>query len=387
MKVCLRGGLVARKERLEVGDLFFDGDTICGGGIEADKVLHVPSNHVVLPGFIDIQINGGWGVDFSSEKSEWQKVADHLPETGVTSFLATIVSSPLEHYEKLLSSYHKKNTEGAELLGVHLEGPHIKAQFAGAHNLAALREDIDLEFWKFFLEKHRDIVKMVTLAPELKGARELISLLSSEHIIASCGHSGASKAQIMEAKNLGLSFCSHLFNCTRPMHHRFPGIVGAVLGEKALQYSLIADGVHLDDTAVKLCWNAYKDGLFLVSDLSPGYGVEKGATLAGRSLDSTSGASFITGTMILSGGSLPLHKMVLRLKEITGSGLFDAVQCVTEKPARLLGLEGKKGTLEIGASADIVICDINTLEPMATFIGGKLHAASCHSPLYLNVRT
>jgi N-acetylglucosamine-6-phosphate deacetylase len=387
MKICLRGGYIAHKDELKMGDLFFSGDTICAPTSQVDKVLHVPSNHVVLPGFIDIQINGGWGVDFSSENSEWQKVSDHLPETGVTAFLATLVSSPLEKYEKLLSSFSKKNNGGAELLGVHLEGPHIKAQFAGAHNPANIKEEVDLDFWKFFLEKHHDILKMVTLAPELKGARSLISLLSEEKIIVSCGHSGASKAQILEAKNMGLSFCSHLFNCTRPMHHRFPGIVGAVLGEKAVQYSLIADGVHLDDTAVKLCWNAYREGLFLVSDLSPAYGIEQGATLGDQPLDSTAGASFIKGTMILSGGSLPLNKMVLHLKEITGSTLCDAIQCVTEKPARLLGLEGKKGSLEIGASADIVICDINTLEPMATFIGGKLHAASCHSPLYLDVRT
>lgn len=206
--------------------------------------------------------------------------------------------------------------------------------------------------------------KLVTLAPELPGALDCIRALTSNNIIASIGHSEASYEEARAAISAGASMITHLFNAMRPLHHRNPGIFG-LLGTASLSpgkpyFGVIADGIHLHPTSVKIAWNAHPDGFILVTDAMALAGLPNGT------YDWTNGSKIVkNGSMLtqletgkIAGSSISLVECVTNFLNWSGASVPEAVKAVTSTPARMLGLEGVKGSLEAGADADIVVLDL-----------------------------
>lgn len=258
---------------------------------------------------------------------------------------------------------------GAESLGVHCEGPFLNPTKNGIHNVSVLQAptngltDLEECYGANNLQNHSPI-KLITLAPELPGALACIPTLTDRGIQVSIGHSEATYEEAKAGIKAGASMITHLFNAMRPLHHRNPGIFG-LLGTASSSirkpyFGIIADGIHLHPTSVKIAWNAHTDGLILVTDAMRLAGMPDGT------YDWTNGSRIIKdGPMLtleengkIAGSSIQLVDCVTNFLNWTGATVPEALKAVTETPAKMLGLEGVKGTLMEGADADLVVLDL-----------------------------
>jgi N-acetylglucosamine-6-phosphate deacetylase len=336
-----------------------------GRDSEADIVV---TKGYVVPGFIELQINGAFGSDFTNG-SAVPDVATRLPAMGVTAFLPTVITSRFEAYPKLLSAIHEasQNMSGARVLGVHLEGPYLSPRRHGAHNLAFLRAiDVDeIERWT----KGCD-VRIVTLAPELPGALDAVRMLCDKGIVVSAGHSDATFAQAMAGFEAGITWGTHLFNAMSELKHREPGLPGALLSS-SVPCGLIADGIHVHPAAVKLAFRAKgADRLTLVTDAMEAMGMPPGRyKLADREVIVDSQAARLAdGT--LAGSILTMDQAVRNAIAFIGCSLAEAVTMASCTPARVLGLE-HKGRIAPGCDADLIILD-EAARVTHTFVAGHL---------------
>lgn len=343
MTTCFTNVQVFQTDGFVAGSLYIEEGKIIAPKV-ADQTI---DGHglFLAPGLIDLQVNGIRDIDFTESLHELKRASALLAESGVTSFLATTISQPLTRYPELIQSFQ---AAGSTCLGLHLEGPHLNPARHGAHCKEYLVPHCDLSFWKKHLDAN--IVKMVTVAPELSHAKEFLELLLERGIIAFCGHTDATVEELRSAK--GLQGVTHLFNAMRPLHQREPGPIGYVLGEKALCYSLIVDGQHLHPDTVAMCYNAYPEGLLLVSDL-------RGSTLGGKEA---------VGPLVAS--KTPLLEAVMNLQSYTSCGLHQAIMAASTRPAELLGLQKSKGKLLEGYDADFILFDQKG-SLKATYVAGK----------------
>lgn len=328
---------------------------------------------LVAPGLIDLQINGAFGHDFTGNPASIWEVGAMLPRSGVTSFLPTIVSSPPDvtmRALEVLAAGPPKGYVGAAPLGLHFEGPMLAPSRRGAHDERYLRtpsEDV-IAGWS------RDAgVRLVTLAPELPRAGEVIRELVANGVVVSAGHSDASFEQAVQAFAIGVTSGTHLFNAMSGFHHREPGLSGALLLETAPPTGLIVDGAHVYPGAVAAAWAARgADGLVLVTDAVAATGVQGGTTglmLGGQSL-STDGSVIRDDTGRLAGSALTLDLAVRNLVAFTGAEPSAALVAASATPARVIG-EPDRGDIRVGAAADLVILD-DALEVVATIVGGRM---------------
>uniref|UniRef100_A0A4X1VP77 N-acetylglucosamine-6-phosphate deacetylase n=2 Tax=Sus scrofa TaxID=9823 RepID=A0A4X1VP77_PIG len=380
----LRGGALLREDLwvrggrvLDPEKLFFEERRVadeqrdCGGCILA-------------PGFIDVQINGGFGVDFSQATEDVGSgvalVARRILSHGVTSFCPTLVTSPPEVYHKVLPQIPVKSggPHGAGVLGVHLEGPFISREKRGAHPEAHLRS-FEANAFQDVLATYGslDNVRIVTLAPELGRSHEVIRALTALGICVSLGHSVADLGTAEEAVQSGATFITHLFNAMLPFHHRDPGIVGLLTSDQLppgrhIFYGLIADGMHTNPAALRIAHRAHPKGLVLVTDAVPALGLGNGRhTLGQQEVEVNGLTAYVAGTKTLSGSIAPMDACVRHFLRATGCGVESALEAASLHPARLLGLEKHKGTLDFGADADFVVLD-DSLHVRATYILGEL---------------
>lgn len=336
----------------------------------ADRVDRVDATGLlVAPGLIDLQINGGHGHDLWSDPASMWELADLLPRSGVTSFCPTIISGPPEVAERALSALaNGGSTVGAEPLGLHLEGPMLAPDRRGAHDpdhLATADSSL-IEGWS-----REAGVRLVTLAPELPGATEIITGLVAAGVVVAAGHSDATAEQAAEATEAGVTMVTHLFNAMAPLHHRQPGLIGHTLGGDDLTAGLIVDGVHLAPEIVALALRALgPTRLVLVSDAVAAMGLEPGVhQLGGRTVHA--GLDAVRrpdGT--LAGSNLTLDQAVRNLQAQTGCEIGVALGCASANPARLLG-EDDRGHLDPGAVADLVLLD-HELQVVATVCRGRV---------------
>lgn len=355
MVICFTNAQIFQPEGFIRGELYVK-DGIIVAPQTADKIYDC-QEMFLCPGLIDLQVNGIAGHDFTTSLDTLHDASSLLAAGGVTSFLATVVSQPLNRYRDII----KKASKGdGGCLGLHLEGPHINPKKRGAHPFNAILEECAVEFWDEVADP--SVVKMVTLAPECRRATELIELLTRRGILVAIGHTQASFDEINNAKLHGAKLATHLFNAMQPFHQRSPGIIGYVLGEKKLSYSLIVDGVHLHPDTVALAYNAYSEGLLLVSDSSA-------RTLAGHALLHEEGRKVLPGTDIIAGSNCTLLDAVNLLHRQTECNFHFAIKAATTKPAELLGLPTKGKLLE-GFDADLIVLD-ETGATARTFRGGK----------------
>lgn len=367
------GGRVLTPGGWTDGDVLLEDATIAavGEGRESDAAVNATGT-LVVPGFVDLQINGGFGRDLASEPESVWALGERLPATGVTAFLPTLVTGPPETVPRALDVLEAGPPDGylgATPLGWHLEGPMLSPARRGVHDPRWLRPPSAavIEGWT------RDAgVRMVTLAPELDGAGPVLRELVSRGVVVSIGHSDATFEEAAAAFDAGAAAGTHLFNAMSGLHHRAPGVVGAILTRAGVAAGLIVDGVHVHPAAVATAWRMKgPSGVALVTDAVATMGA--GAGTAGRlgaSAIEFDGAEVRDQSGTLAGSTLTLDAAVRNLIAFTGATADEAIAAATSTPAEVLA-EQRRGRIEPGAIADLVLLDAE-LEVVATIVGGRL---------------
>ncbi|KAM9305486.1 N-acetylglucosamine-6-phosphate deacetylase [Gastrophryne carolinensis] len=338
---------------------------------------------IIAPGFIDLQINGGFGVDFSQETDDVNQgislVARNILKHGVTSFCPTLVTSPSSVYHKVLPQINVRDggSDGAGVLGVHLEGPYISTEKKGAHPEHCIRSYSKRGFSEVLnTYGPLDGVGIVTLCPEMEKSEEVIKELVQRGICVSLGHSVANLSQAEDAVIHGASFITHLFNAMLPFHHRDPGIVGLLTSDRippgrTVYYGMIADGIHTNPAALRIAHRAHPRGLVLVTDAIAAMGLGPGKHPLGQQEILIDGFNaYVAGTHTLAGSIATMDMCVRHFHEATGCTKEEALEAASLHPAQVLGLQHRKGTLDFGADADFVLLD-DSLNVKATYIAGE----------------
>lgn len=361
------------------GRLAVDGELITGDlHLAEGRLAEEPSDDevidatglIVSPGFIDIQINGGFGRDFTQDPTTIWEVGTRLTELGVTSFVPTIVTSPNEVTDKALGVVaHGPPADyaGAEVLGLHFEGPWISHEKHGAHNPDHI-VDPDPEVAKRWADS--GLVRIVTLAPEKPGAAEVARILTSAGVVVSIGHSNASYEVAREAFATNATLTTHLFNQMSPLGHREPGVVGAALlsNHPAI---LIVDQLHIADGALELAWRLLgSEQTVLVTDAMAALGLGPGTYPLGDGPVTVGEDGPRTEDGRLAGSVVTLPEAVANLAATTPSTVAEAILGATTNPARVLGL-GDRGHLRTGGRADLVLLDTD-LRPVNTLVNGQV---------------
>ncbi|MGQ0549214.1 MAG: N-acetylglucosamine-6-phosphate deacetylase [Armatimonadota bacterium] len=326
---------------------------------------------VAAAGFIDLQINGAAGCDFLSPMPDGLAAAHaYLLRTGTVAYLPTLISAPEERTRAALAFFaeHARRPGAPRILGVHLEGPFLSPARPGAHNPRYLRTP-SVEWIGRLLDDFPGLIRLVTLAPELDGALEVIDMLASRGIVVALGHSDATYAQAMAAFDRGARLATHLFNAMRPYHHREPGLVGAALAHGDTFCSLIADFVHVHPAVVLHVIALKPFHTVLVTDAIAAAGVGAAtSTLGDQTVSVRNGAPRLAdGT--LAGSILAMDQAVRNAAAPDGTHARTAVVMATTTPAEVLGL--KEGAIAPGNRADLVILDRN-LEVLATIVSGQI---------------
>lgn len=328
------------------------------------------SGLIAAPGLIDIQLNGGFGLDFTDQPESIWEVARQLPRYGTTSFLPTIITSPLETIQRAMTVLRNgppPGWQGATPLGLHLEGPFLNPQKKGAHNPRHLQTP---ELEKITGWSRQNGIWLVTLAPELEGAAAVITALSREDVIVSAGHSQATFEQTRTAFTQGVSCGTHLYNAMPALLHRDPGLPGALLTTPGISFGLIADGIHVHPAMLKLAWHAKgQDGLILVTDAMGAMGMPPGQYTIGDFTAQVDDVSARLPDGTLAGSILTTDASLQNMICWLGLSAAEVLPALTSAPARLLNLTNK-GVLQPGADADLVL-----LTPQGhlvrTLVGGE----------------
>jgi N-acetylglucosamine-6-phosphate deacetylase len=363
----VRGASVWRGGAWRAGDVAIDDGVLVDGAPAGAEVLDA-TGLLAVPGFVDLQCNGGVGIDLASEPERLWELGAALPRWGVTAWLPTIVTSPPDVVERalaVLAAGPPAGWRGAHPLGLHLEGPFLAPGHHGAHPVARLRPPtLDaIEGWS------RDAgVAVVTIAPELDGALEVIEALVGRGVVVSLGHSGATAAQAVAGLDAGATWVTHLFNAMAPLHHRAPGLAGVALTDPRVQAGLIVDGIHVDPAVVALAQRALGERLILVTDAVAALGMPAGRHALGRAEVTVGddGVRLADGT--LAGSNLAMDEAVRNLVAFSGCSQEAAVRAATEAPAALLG-DSARGSLERGRRGDLVLLTAD-LDVVTTFVGG-----------------
>jgi N-acetylglucosamine-6-phosphate deacetylase len=365
-KTAFLGKVITKHHCIEKGIVVVKNKKIVFVGNETDYNLHEDDLHVIpcsegwiIPGLIDLHVHGNANLDVMDGKIEsLQGIAKSLSRYGVTSFLATTMTMPLEQIVKAVEAvraYQQNPSPYAKLLGVHLEGPFISPNQKGAQK----EEDILLPT-KDHLEKLQallqDKLKIITIAPEVPHALDAIQTLTQNGTICSIGHTDATADQISKAIDAGATHFTHLFNAMRGLHHREPGVVGSALIHHQCSCDIIADMVHVHPQAIRLVYEQKKrEKLLLISDGMRAVGMGDGTfDLGGQRVNvHRCIARLDDGT--LAGSTLTLNKAVQNMVDTVGTSLVDAVYMGSTAPAKKIGIDHCKGSLEIGKDADIVV--------------------------------
>lgn len=340
-----------------------DGTSPAPGDLE---VVAEPGE-LIAPGFIDLQVNGFRGHDAASGREGITAISELLPAHGVTSFLPTMISRPLDEARRFVQAVRELEAPGARVLGAHLEGPFLNPDFRGAHERASLTDPTRARIDEVLSAAPR----MITLAPELPGALEAIERLSAAGVVVAAGHSGADYEEGQRAIDAGIRFGTHLYNAMREFHHRRPGLVGALLIDERPTVGLIADGEHLHDATCEQVFHLKSpERVALTTDQTAAAGSPAGHySLSGREVISDGHAVRLEdGT--LAGSVATMDELVRRISRLPGMSARSAVTMASTSPANVLR-EPRLGRLEPGALADIIILDKH-LQVRLTMIGGRI---------------
>ena len=360
-KIALAGRVVTDYEVWSEGALLMEGGSIRdvspdGSLLDVTDEIHDYGDSLLVPGFVDLQVNGAFGVDVASEPRRLSELSESLPVTGTTAYLPTVISSPESLYEdslpELATAMQSPNT-GAEVLGVHLEGPFVSLVKRGAHAAAhVFAPDPDLLVHLLEIGP----VRMLTVAPELEGADDLMSLAATRGVVVSAGHSGASFETAYETFDRRAAGVTHLFNAMSPLHHREPGIPGAAFAHPRVVCGLICDGLHVHPEMVALAFRMLgPDRIYLVTDATAATGMGPGEyPLATRRVYLDANMARL-GSGALAGSLLTMSEAFQNVLAFTGCTISEAVRMASTVPARLAGEGRRKGRLAPGYDADVTV--------------------------------
>lgn len=368
MKTLLRGSIHGVEG---VDGVLVDGDTIVWVGRgqppeRPDEEVVTEPGEVIAPGFIDLQVNGFGGHDAAAGADAIAAISDGLPASGVTAFLPTLISSPVDMCAVFAAAVGAAaESRGARVLGAHIEGPFINPSYPGAH----LREHLtnpSPEKIDVFVAAHP---RMVTMAPELPGALAAIERLNAAGIVVSAGHTGSDFEQGRKAIEAGVRFGTHIYSAMPPVHHRNPGIALALLLDPRVAVGLIADGVHVHPA---VCEQVVRvkgtSGIALTTDQTAAAGAPAGTySLSGLSVVSD-GVSVRTKDGTLAGSVAKMDDLVRLMARLPGMTARQAIEMATEVPAKVLG-ESRLGRITEGACSDLVVLD-SDLRVRLTMIRG-----------------
>jgi len=315
--------------------------------LEKEKITQDFKESFIAPAFIDIQIYGAQGKLFSAypEADSLGKLADHCRKSGTAWSMPTVATNELSVFYKAIDAireYWKAGGQG--ILGLHVEGPWINPIKRGAH-LEKFIHSPSVEEVKALLDYGKDVIKIITLAPEVC-SKEVIKIVLSSGVTVSAGHSNATYEEAINGFATGIPMVTHLYNAMSPLHHRAPGLVGATLNANVMA-SIVPDGHHVDFAAIRIAKTIMKERLFVITDA-----VTETNTgpyqhyLAGDKYESAG---------ILSGTALTLQKSLTNLINHAGIELEEALRMCSLYPAKAIGIHGKSGYLSPGYRADMVV--------------------------------
>ena len=352
---------------------------------------------ICCPGFVDLQLNGAFGVDFTNmdlTAGGVNKVCEGILAHGVTSFLPTVITSPSATYHTVLPVLRsvKKDQEGEEygnhpkgarILGVHLEGPFINREKKGAHDANFIQRSAD-NLVEVYGSDNMAEVKLVTIAPEIPGALAAIQKLTDSGIVASIGHTMSSLEDGIRACERGARKITHLFNAMNAFHHRDPGIVGllGLQSQNRINYGIIPDGFHAHPSSVKIAYDAHPSGAILVTDAMCAMGLNIGNHKLGTkevtisestTLEGRKGKkAFVTASPgTLAGSVVSMIEGVINFKAFTKCKIEEALYAASFSPAETIHADKRKGHLNFGADADFLLLDPNVYSVVSTFVDGR----------------
>lgn len=376
-------------------EVFADGETLKRGDIliERGKIRRIAPKIkaagarvvdarglLAAPGLIDTQLNGGYGHSFSGATAEQcHEVSRGLLAEGVTSYVPTLISLPRDVMLKGIASLvaAAKMKGGAEILGIHLEGPFLSKAKRGAHREENLRHPTPAELADYATAA-KGLLRKMTLAPELPGALETIREGRRRKVIMAIGHTTASAVQFAMAVDAGARHVTHCFNAMPALHHRDPSALNAALVTDAVSCGFIYDRIHIHADAARVLLRSKPEGMaVLVSDAVAAMGLPDGDHVAdGATYEIKAGTVTVKGTSTLAGSACSILHGVRCLVEDLKLSPAEAVACASAAPARLLGLKSK-GALRPGADADLILLG-GDLRVRSTFVRGELLHGNHH---------
>jgi N-acetylglucosamine-6-phosphate deacetylase len=380
MKTLIRGDIVTPSRLIPGGFVLIEGKEIKSVGVkepESYDILLDFESCYIAPGFVDIHIHGGRGHE-SMDPRGLGGVSKFLAEGGVTSFLPTTTTAPLEDTLKAIEKIGKRieqgikeGTGGATPLGIHMEGPYISLERCGAQNRVHVRLP-DIDELEQIYKVSAGWIKIITLAPEVEGALEAVNWLSTRGVLPAAGHTNATFDEMAAGIEAGVRHASHLFNAMKVFHHREPGAAGAALVDDRVTVELIADGAHLHPAILRLAANAKGTCMTaLVSDCIAPAGLPEGEyEFGGLKVTVRQGKSHLKSGR-LAGSTIRLCNAVENMVRLASFTVPEAVKMATSSPARIVGISDKKGRLAPGMDADVAVLD-RDFSVLLTVVGGNV---------------
>ena len=380
MRTAVTGGrLIVPDRSIQDPIVVFEDGVITQIGQRAD--VEVPKGRrldfpgcVLAPAFFDIHIHGSAGRDvMEGTPDAFSAIGRFLARHGVGAFLATTVTAPIDTTLRSLegmSAAIGSDRDGARPLGIHIEGPFLSPHKKGAHPEQLLQKPSVELFDRMWQAAHGKI-RLMTIAPELSGAEELISHAVRLGVRVSLGHSNADTAAARAGVRAGAVTATHTFNAMRQFDHRDPGLLGEVLANDNLFAELICDGLHVHPNAVRIYWKAKgPDRAMLITDAMSAAGMPDGTYKLGELDVRVVNGKCVIGEDTLAGSTLTLDRGVSNFAEFTGATIDDVSKLVSRNPARMTGFEAEAGSLVVGRSADITVLSANN-EVVETILRGR----------------
>lgn len=375
MKKCIINGKIILHDEIVNKNVFIEDDKITeiSNRQPEDEDIIDAKGAYVSPGFIDVHTHGRGGSDtMYATFDDLNTISKATLKTGVTSFLPTTMTMPVDDIAKAIENIavNKDKVEGAQVLGTHLEGPFFNKKYKGAQPEECMILPT-VDNYLSFVQDHQDIIRKISIAPELEHSLELISYLKDKNTVVSLGHTNATYEQAQAAVDAGATSGTHTYNAMTPLTHRAPGVVGAVMINDSVYAELILDGVHVNYAAAKaLLRTKGKDKLILITDSLEAAGLENGKYLLGNQdvYVKDGEARLIDGT--LAGSIVSMNVAVKNAYEHLGLTLNEAVNLASYNPAQSLN-EPLLGEIKVGNYADIIFFDDN-IQIQQTMIKGQL---------------
>ncbi|MDR7238863.1 N-acetylglucosamine-6-phosphate deacetylase [Neobacillus drentensis] len=344
--------------------------------LQGGEVIEVDATCSIIPGMIDMHIHGAAGSEVMDATPQALDIMTaNLPSEGTTSFLATTLTEAEDSIKRALHNVGEfmraQPTGQAEILGIHLEGPFISPSRPGAQS----QENIicpDLEKFAEFQRIADHHILQVTMAPERPGGMELVRYLSSHGVVVSIGHSNATSDEVQKAIEAGAKQVTHLFNAMSPIHHRDPGVAGSALMADALKCELIVDGIHIHPAVVHMAFRLKgSEGLILVTDAIRAKCLGEGSYRLGNQTVQVRNGRALLEDGTLAGSILTMKESIKNTLTFTGCTLEDIVFMSSINPAKQLNLFHRKGSLETGKDADVVVLNEH-MDVLMTLCRGKV---------------